>query len=151
MTNTIDLQGRNAVVTGGAQGIGRAITERFLNSGASVAIWDRDETLAQATAAELKSRGRVIAVKVDVTQFADIEKARDATLKELGRIDILVNNAGITGPNVTTWDYPVDAWQSVMRINLDGPFMCCKAIVPSMIAQARPFEIPMSPCPQSSR
>ncbi len=135
MTNKIDLQGRNAVVTGGAQGIGRAITERFLESGASVAIWDRDDKLAQQTATELKSRGRVIAVKVDVTQFSDIEKARDATLKELGRIDILVNNAGITGPNVTTWEYPVDAWQSVMRINLDGPFMCCKAIVPSMIAQ----------------
>ena len=135
MTNKIDLQGRNAVVTGGAQGIGRAITERFLESGASVAIWDRDDKLAQQTATELKSRGRVIAVKVDVTQFSDIEKARDATLKELGRIDILVNTAGITGPNVTTWEYPVDAWQSVMRINLDGPFMCCKAIVPSMIAQ----------------
>ena len=135
MTNKIDLQGRNAVVTGGAQGIGRAITERFLESGASVAIWDRDDKLAQQTATELKSRGRVIAVKVDVTQFSDIEKARDATLKELGRIDILVNNAGITGPNVTTWEYPVDAWQSVMRINLDGPFRCCKAIVPSMIAQ----------------
>lgn len=135
MTNKIDLQGRNAVVTGGAQGIGRAITERFLDSGASVAIWDRDDKLAQQTVAELKGRGRAIAVKADVTQFADIEKARDATLKEFGRIDILVNNAGITGPNVTTWDYPVDAWQSVMRINLDGPFMCCKAVVPSMIAQ----------------
>lgn len=135
MTNKIDLQGRNAVVTGGAQGIGRAITERFLESGAAVAIWDRDDKLAQQTVAELKGRGRVIAVKVDVTQFADIEKARDATLKELGRIDILVNNAGITGPNVTTWEYPVEAWQSVMRINLDGPFMCCKAIVPSMITQ----------------
>ena len=135
MTNKIDLQGRNAVVTGGAQGIGRAITERFLESGAAVAIWDRDDKLAQQTVAELKGRGRVIAVKVDVTQFADIEKARDATVKELGRIDILVNNAGITGPNVTTWEYPVEAWQSVMRINLDGPFMCCKAVVPSMIAQ----------------
>jgi 3-oxoacyl-[acyl-carrier protein] reductase len=135
MTNKIDLQGRTAVVTGGAQGIGRAITERFLDSGASVAIWDRDEKLAQQTVAELKDRGRAVAIKVDVTQFADIEKARDATLKELGRIDILVNNAGITGPNVTTWEYPVEAWQSVMRINLDGPFMCCKAIVPSMIAQ----------------
>jgi 3-oxoacyl-[acyl-carrier protein] reductase len=123
------------VVTGGAQGIGRAIVERFLDSGASIAIWDRDEKLAQQTASELKSRGRAIPIPVDVTQFADIEKARDATLKELGRIDILVNNAGITGPNVTTWEYPIDAWQSVMRINLDGPFMCCKAIVPSMIAQ----------------
>ena len=135
MANQIDLKGRNAVVTGGAQGVGRAIVERFLDSGASIAIWDRDEKLTQQTASELKSRGRVIPITVDVTQFADIEKARDATLKELGRIDILINNAGITGPNVTTWEYPIDAWQSVMRINLDGPFMCCKAIVPSMIAQ----------------
>ena len=135
MANQIDLKGRNAVVTGGAQGIGRAIVERFLDLGASIAIWDRDEKLAQQTAAELKSRGRVLPITVDVTQYADIEKARDATLKALGRIDILVNNAGITGPNVTTWEYPVEAWQSVMHINLDGPFMCCKAIVPSMIAQ----------------
>ena len=135
MTNKIDLQGKCAVVTGGAQGIGRAIVERFIESGASIAIWDRDEKLARATAAELKSRGRVVAIPVDVTQFAAIEKARDATVKELGRVDILVNNAGITGPNVTTWEYPVEAWQSVMRINLDGPFMCCKAIVPLMIAQ----------------
>ena len=135
MANQIDLKGRNAVVTGGAQGIGRAIVERFLDSGASIAIWDRDEKLAQQTAAELKGRGRVIPITVDVTQYADIEKARDAALKALGRIDILVNNAGITGPNVTTWEYPIDAWQSVMRINLDGPFMCCKAVVPSMIAQ----------------
>ncbi len=135
MANKIDLAGKNAVVTGGAQGIGRAIVERFLDSGASIAIWDRDEKLAQQTAAELKSRGRVVAVTVDVTQYADVEKARDATLKALGRIDILVNNAGITGPNVTTWEYPVEAWQSVMRINLDGPFLCCKAVVPSMIAQ----------------
>ena len=135
MANKIDLAGMNAVVTGGAQGIGRAIVERLLESGAAIAIWDRDEKLAQQTAAELKGRGRVVAVTVDVTQYAAIEKARDATLQALGRIDILVNNAGITGPNVTTWDYPVEAWQNVMRVNLDGPFMCCKAIVPLMIAQ----------------
>lgn len=135
MANKINLQGKNAVVTGGAQGIGRAIVERLLESSAAVAIWDRDEKLALGTAADLKSRGRVTAVVVDVTDYAAIEKARDATLNEIGRIDILINNAGITGPNVTTWDYPLDAWQSVMRINLDGPFMCCKAVVPSMIAQ----------------
>jgi len=135
MPNKIDLAGKNAVVTGGAQGIGRAIVERFLDSGAAIAIWDRDEKLAQQAASELKSRGRVVPITVDVTQFADIERARSATLQALGRIDILVNNAGITGPNITTWDYPVEAWQNVMRVNLDGPFMCCKAIVPLMIAQ----------------
>ena len=135
MSNKIDLSGRIAAVTGGAQGIGRAIVERFLDSGATVAIWDRDLDLARKTADALKSRGRVAAVAVDVTQYADVERARDATLKKFGRIDILVNNAGIAGPNVTTWDYPLEAWRSVMSINLDGPFHCCKAVAPTMIAQ----------------
>jgi NAD(P)-dependent dehydrogenase (short-subunit alcohol dehydrogenase family) len=135
MSNKIDLNGKNAVVTGGAQGIGRAIVERMLDSGAAIAIWDRDAALGARTASELKDRGRVVAITSDVTDYAKIEKARDATLKSLGRIDILVNNAGVTGPNVTTWEYPVEAWQNVMRVNLDGPFLCCKAIVPLMIAQ----------------
>jgi 3-oxoacyl-[acyl-carrier protein] reductase len=135
MSNKIDLSGRYAAVTGGAQGIGRAIVERFLDSGASVAIWDRDLDLARKTADALKSRGRVAAFAVDVTQYGDVERARDATLKEFGRIDILVNNAGIAGPNVTTWDYPIEAWRNVLSINLDGPFHCCKAVAPTMIAQ----------------
>jgi 3-oxoacyl-[acyl-carrier protein] reductase len=135
MSNKIDLAGRFAVVTGGAQGIGRAIVERFLESGASVAIWDRDVPLAQKTAGELKDKGEAVAVKVDVTDYADVERARDETLKAFGRIDILVNNAGIAGPNATTWDYPLDAWRQVMAINLDGPFHCCRAIAPGMIAQ----------------
>src|SRR5476651_1159629 len=101
MTNKIDLNGKNAVVTGGAQGIGRAIVERMLESGATIAIWDRDAKLGAQTASELKSRGQVVPIAVDVTQYPEIEKARDATLQALGRIDILVNNAGITGPNVT--------------------------------------------------
>jgi 2-dehydro-3-deoxy-L-rhamnonate dehydrogenase (NAD+) len=135
MANTIDLSGRKAVVTGGAQGIGRAIVERFLDSGADVAIWDRDQALAQKTADALKGKGRVTAVAVDVTQYADVERARDATIKALGGIDILVNNAGISGPNVATWEYPLEAWRGVMSVNLDGPFHCCRAIVPAMIAQ----------------
>jgi 3-oxoacyl-[acyl-carrier protein] reductase len=135
MSNKIDLAGRFAVVTGGAQGIGRAIVGRFLESGASVAIWDRDVPLAQKTAGELKDKGEAVAVKVDVTDYADVERARDETLKAFGRIDILVNNAGIAGPNATTWDYPLDAWRQVMAINLDGPFHCCRAIAPGMIAQ----------------
>jgi 2-dehydro-3-deoxy-L-rhamnonate dehydrogenase (NAD+) len=135
MPNKIDLTGRNAVVTGAAQGIGRAIAERFLDSGASVAIWDRDRALAQKTAEQLNSRGRVAAVSVDVTQAADVEHAREATLKEFGRIDILVNNAGIAGMNTTTWDYPVDEWRKVLSINLDGQFHCCRALAPLMIAQ----------------
>ncbi|MGA9002121.1 MAG: SDR family NAD(P)-dependent oxidoreductase [Pseudolabrys sp.] len=135
MANKSDLGGRTAVVTGGAQGIGRAIVERFLDSGAVVAIWDRDVDLAKKTAAELQKRGRILPVAVDVTNYSDVERAREETLKTLGRIDILVNNAGIAGPNVKTWDYPLDAWRSVLSINLDGPFHCCRALTPTMIAQ----------------
>ena len=135
MTNKIDLGGRNAVVTGGAQGIGRAIVERFLDSGAAVAIWDRDIELAKKTAARSEKSWPSRAVAVDVTNYAEVERARDETVKALGRIDILVNNAGIAGPNVTTWEYPVDAWRNVLSINLDGPFHCCRALVPVMIAQ----------------
>ena len=135
MSNKIDLSGRFAVVTGGAQGIGRAIVERFLDSGAAVAIWDRDRALAEKTAGELKARNRVAAMAVDVTKLAEVERAREETTAAFGRIDILVNNAGIAGPNVRTWEYPPEAWAQVMAINLDGPFHCCRALVPGMIAQ----------------
>ncbi|MGE0847142.1 MAG: SDR family oxidoreductase [Flavobacteriaceae bacterium] len=140
MANSIDLNGFIAVVTGGAQGIGRAITERFLDSGASVIIWDRDEALARSTAGELAGRGRVEARQVearqvDVTDLADVEAARDAALAAHGRIDILVNNAGIAGMNATTWEYPPEEWARVMAINLNGPFNCCRAVTPSMIAR----------------
>ncbi len=135
MANKIDLSARNAVVTGGAQGIGRAIVDRFLESGASVAIWDRDVGLAKKTASELQNRGRVEVFATDVTNYSDVERARDDTVKAFGRIDILVNNAGIAGPNVKTWDYPLDAWRSVLSINLDGPFHCCRAVAPVMVAQ----------------
>jgi NAD(P)-dependent dehydrogenase (short-subunit alcohol dehydrogenase family) len=135
MSNKIDLSGKNAVVTGGAQGIGRAVVERFLDSGAAVAIWDMDTKLAEKTASELKSRGRVAAIAVDVTKLADVERARDDTLKALGRIDILVNNAGIAGPNMKTWEYKPEDWARVMSVNLDSQFHCCRTIVPLMIAQ----------------
>ena len=135
MPNKIDLAGRFAVVTGGAQGIGRAIVERFLDSGAAVAIWDRDKALAGKTATELRNHGKLAAIACDVTDLKDVERARDDTVKAFGRIDILVNNAGIAGMNATTWDYPADEWAKVMRVNLDGPFHCCRAIAPAMIAQ----------------
>ncbi|WP_371425326.1 SDR family NAD(P)-dependent oxidoreductase [Tardiphaga sp.] len=131
--NKIDLNGRCAVVTGGAQGFGRAITERFVASGAKVAIWDQDIDLAVKTASEIGDE--VIALKVDVTDVASIDEARDATLQEFGKIDILVNNAGITGFNKPVWEIDYDDWRKVMRINLDGPFLCCKAVVPVMLKQ----------------
>ncbi len=135
MSNKIDLSGRFAVVTGGAQGIGRAIVERFLDSGAAVAVWDRDRALAEKTAGELKARNRIAAVAVDVTKLAEVERAREETTAAFGRIDILVNNAGVAGPNIRTWEYPPEAWAQVMAINLDGPFHCCRTLVPDMIAQ----------------
>src|SRR5688572_8506031 len=135
MANKIDLDGRNAVVTGGAQGIGRAIVERFVDSGAAVAIWDRDVTLAEKTAVAVKRNRCVEVFAVDVTKLDEVERARDATVKAFGRIDILVNNAGIAGPNVKTWEYDPAAWAEVMRVNLDSQFYCCRAIVPLMIAQ----------------
>ena len=133
MPNAIDLKNRIAVVTGGAQGIGKAATERFVASGAKVAIWDHDLKLAEKTAAAIGPA--VKAYACDVTDYAAIEKARDATLKDFGRIDILLNNAGIAGANATVWETSVEEWRKVMRINLDGPFLCCKAVVPGMIAQ----------------
>jgi 3-oxoacyl-[acyl-carrier protein] reductase len=132
--NKIDLQGRTAVVTGGAQGFGRAITERFVASGAKVAIWDHDKALADKTAQTIGNA--VSAFKVDVTDSAAVERTRDDTLKAFGKIDILVNNAGIAGINKTVWETDLDEWRKVLRINLDGPFICCKAIVPTMISQS---------------
>jgi NAD(P)-dependent dehydrogenase (short-subunit alcohol dehydrogenase family) len=129
--NKIDLNGRCAVVTGGAQGFGRAIAERFIASGAKVAIWDFDFSLAEKTAREIGAT----AFKVDVSDLAAVEKTRDETLKAFGKIDILVNNAGIAGVNATVWDTDLEEWRKVMRINLDGPFICCKAVVPQMIRQ----------------
>jgi len=131
--NDIDLKGRCAVVTGGAQGFGKAITERFVASGARVAIWDRDIGLAEVTAKALGAL--VVAVACDVADPAEVASARDATVKGLGRIDILVNNAGIAGANAKTWETDVEEWRKVMRVNLDGPFICSRAVVPLMIAQ----------------
>jgi 3-oxoacyl-[acyl-carrier protein] reductase len=135
MPNKIDLGNRMAIVTGGAQGIGRALAERLLDSGAAVAIWDRDLDLAEKTANELRARGRVAAFACDVTKLADVERSRDRTIAAFGRIDILVNNAGISGPNRSTWDYPPDAWADVLAVNLTGTFHCCRTTAPLMIAQ----------------
>jgi 3-oxoacyl-[acyl-carrier protein] reductase len=133
MGNDIDLKERTAIVTGGAQGFGRAITERFVASGASVAIWDRDVALARRTAAELGAQ--VAAVTCDVGEPASVADALSATLRQFRRIDILVNNAGIAGANAKTWETDVEEWRKVMRVNLDGPFICSRAVVPHMIAQ----------------
>jgi 3-oxoacyl-[acyl-carrier protein] reductase len=133
--NAIDLSGRHAVVTGGAQGLGRTIAERLLASGASVSLWDRDEALVAATAKELTSIGRTHAVSVDVTKEDDVGRAAEDTAAALGGLDILVANAGISGPNLTLWEYPPDAWRQVVEIDLIGVYLCCRAVVPTFIRQ----------------
>ena len=133
MPTTYDFAGRSAVVTGGAQGIGRAVVERLLGGGAAVAIWDVDEKLGAAAARELQSRGSVAAFPVDVGDERAVEAARDRTVERFGKVDILVNNAGINGVNAKVVDYPIDQWDLVMRVNLRSQFLCCRAIVPGMI------------------
>jgi 2-dehydro-3-deoxy-L-rhamnonate dehydrogenase (NAD+) len=128
--NQLDFQGRHAVVTGGASGLGLAIAQRLIQSGGSVSLWDRDEAMARQAAQALGARAG--AVGVDVTDHAAVQRALQSTLQAAGRIDALVNSAGITGPNVKLWDYPVDAWRQVMDINLHGLFLCCREIVPVM-------------------
>lgn len=134
MPLTYDFRDRIAVVTGGAQGIGRAIVERLLHGGATVFIWDRDASTANATAAALRTIGPVFAAAVDVTDYFDVEFATRAVALR-GRIDILVNNAGISGPNAPTWEYPTQDWARVLAVNLTGTFNCCRSVVPTMIAQ----------------
>ncbi|HEX6958950.1 MAG TPA: SDR family NAD(P)-dependent oxidoreductase [Ferrovibrio sp.] len=133
--NHIDLRGRHGVVTGGAQGIGKAVVERLLRSGAAVAIWDRDAALAEAAARELGSLGRVIGVAVDITDWSAVARAAADTQAAFGGIDLLVNNAGIAGPNAPVAEYPLEAWREVIDIDLTGVFHCCRAVVPLMQRQ----------------
>jgi 3-oxoacyl-[acyl-carrier protein] reductase len=133
--NRIDLTARRAVVTGGAQGIGRATAERFLASGAAVSLWDLDANALRDTAAALADRGTLHTALVDVTDAARVEEAATATAEALGGLDILVANAGIAGPNHRTWEYPIDQWRQVIEINLMGVYHCCRAVVPFMRRQ----------------
>lgn len=127
--NRIDLDGKRAVVTGGAQGIGRAVAERLIASGAQVTIWDVDRALGAETADAL---GAAL-VTPDLTDWHAVRSAAARTNAEMGGIDILVNNAGIAGLNTTVAEYPIDEWRRVMALNLDGVFHGCKAVVPGMV------------------
>ena len=125
--NQLDFNGRHAVVTGGATGLGFGIAKRLLASGGSVTVWDRDGEAATKAAWALGAKAYALAV--DVAQQPSVAKAVAATLAQAGRIDALVNSAGITGPNTRLWDYPVDAWRQVMEVNLTGLFICCREVV----------------------
>jgi len=124
-----DFKDRTAVITGGAQGFGLDIAKRFLESGAKVIIWDIDPKLIDEAIKELNNPNLSSNI-VDVSSFKDVE----AAVLKISKIDILINNAGITGPTMPLWEYDVEMWNKIVKINLSGTFNCCKAIVPSMIA-----------------
>lgn len=131
MSSNRRFEGRSAIVTGGASGIGLGIATRLASEGAQVAIWDMSPG-ALADAREKIGSG-ITAVRVDITDPEDVHAAREETLSALGGIDILVACAGITGPNTTTWEYPIDAWRKVVDVNLNGLFYCNRAVVSSML------------------
>ena len=128
--NKIDLQNRKAVITGGAQGIGLAIAERLLMSGASVSLWDRDESLVKKTANTLASKGNVEYVVMDVTNLDSVKNATNQTKDSLGSIEILICNAGIAGPSRKIWEYPPEEWERVISVDLTGVFNCLHAVTP---------------------
>jgi len=129
--NRLDFSGRSAVITGGAAGIGLAIARRLVESGGRVSLWDRDADALDRARAALGSGAD--ARVVDVADPHSVAAAAPATATALERIDALVCSAGITGPNTATWEYPVDAWQQVMDVNVNGVFLCNRAIVPLML------------------
>jgi len=131
--NTIDLEGRTAIVTGAAQGIGLAIAQRFVASGAKVALWDVNLEGAREAAKALGKHAEAFAVQL--TDEASVRAAFDATLQTLGPVDVLVNNAGITGGNATTWELDTEVWRQVVEVNLIAPFLVCKVVVPHLMTR----------------
>ena len=126
-----NLENRVALVTGGAQGFGLAIVERFIESGAKVVIWDIDEAEAKNAVLKISSKNLIYQI-VDVTNFKSISDRLIEVEKLFGKIDILVNNAGIAGKNTTVADYPIEEWNRVINLNLNSVFYCSKAVVPFM-------------------
>jgi 2-dehydro-3-deoxy-L-rhamnonate dehydrogenase (NAD+) len=133
--NQIDLRGRRAVITGGAEGFGRAVAERFLRSGASVSLWDINRDLVTGTARELSALGPVHTAIADISNRGEVEAAAASAIGEWSGIDILIANAGLTGPNAPTWEYPPEEWRRVVDVNLVGTFYCCRAVAPVMLRQ----------------
>ena len=134
--NKIDLKNKNAVITGAAQGFGLAISKRFASSGANLFLIDKDETELNV-AKEIKEIKNSVSQTYtgDITNFEEIESTINSIIQNYSNIDIFVNNAGIAGPSFKTWEYPQNDWKSVVDIDLNGTFNCCKAVVPFMIKQ----------------
>lgn len=130
MSDAKRFAGRRAVITGGAAGIGLAIANRVAAEGGSVMIWDRDQTAIDAAS---KNSDRISGIQLDITDSDVVEAAALETRKQFGGIDILVCSAGVTGPNLTTWEYPVEDWRQVFDVNVNGLFYCNRACVPVML------------------
>jgi NAD(P)-dependent dehydrogenase (short-subunit alcohol dehydrogenase family) len=129
--NKFNLSGRTAIITGGAQGFGLAMTERFLSSGAKVIIWDIDKNVVEKSIAKL-NRPNLSSSIIDVTNFDQVSNEIEK-ITQSNKIDIFVNNAGIAGKNTTVWDYPIEEWKKVLELDLNAVFYCCKAITPHMV------------------
>ena len=129
--NKLNLSNRTAIVTGGAQGFGFAMTKRFLDSGASVIIWDLDKTASELALKKLNNP-KLSSTNIDVTNFDQVNSEIEKITKDT-KIDIFINNAGIAGKNTTVWNYPIDEWKKVLELNLNAVFYCLKAITPHMI------------------
>jgi len=133
MSSSLPLQGRVGIITGGARGIGQAIAQRLLLEGASVCLWDIDDTALAEAKVILSEHGKVATAKVDVTNAESVEAGVQTTLTAFGKIDLLVNNAGIAGTNAKLWETTPEEWRRVVEINLNGPFLCCRGVVPQML------------------
>lgn len=130
----LPLSNRQAIVTGSARGIGYAIAERLLQSGAGVCLWDVDAVALEEARVALSAFGQVVTAQVDVTSAESTEAAAQKTVAALGKVDLLVNNAGIAGNNAKLWELRPEDWRRVMDINLTGTFLCCRAVVPHLLA-----------------
>jgi 2-dehydro-3-deoxy-L-rhamnonate dehydrogenase (NAD+) len=133
--NRIDLEGRVVVITGGARGIGYAVAQRALESGASVALWDVDAERLARSERELSERGKVSSVVVELTSESSVADATARTVQQHGGIHVLINCAGITGGNGKTWELEPEVWRRVIDVNLIGPYLTSRAIVPVMLKQ----------------
>jgi 2-dehydro-3-deoxy-L-rhamnonate dehydrogenase (NAD+) len=133
--NRLDLKDRVAVITGAARGIGYAVAERTLQSGGVVVLWDADAPSLEAANAQLAAKGTVAASRVELTDEAQIQAATAEALGRFGKIDILINNAGITGGNGAAWELEPQTWRRVIEVNLVGPYLTCRSIVPTMLSR----------------
>ncbi|GGZ21021.1 SDR family NAD(P)-dependent oxidoreductase [Asticcacaulis endophyticus] len=130
MTYANRYEGRCAVITGGAGGLGKAAAIRIIAEGGKVVLWDLNAEVLEATATEIGAAGFVA---LDVSKLDDVSAAAKTSAEVLGKIDILIASAGITGATVPVWEFPVDSWLKVMDINLNGLFYCNREIIPYML------------------